>query len=54
MQDLKPNFDRMGRAESQSLFRWIVRFGAKSTGGALLRYLLVIMRKSSSPRLLSY
>jgi len=41
MQDLSPNFDRMGRPK-QGLLRWLLRFGAESTSGALLRYLLAV------------
>jgi hypothetical protein len=40
MQDLKPNFDRQGRP-TQGIIAWLLRFGASSNSGALLRYLLV-------------
>jgi len=38
-QDLKPNFDRQGRPV-QGLISWILRFGAGSNLGALLRFIL--------------
>jgi len=44
MQDLKPNFDRMGRAKS-SFLGWLFKLGAGSTGGALVRYILVALSK---------
>lgn len=44
MQDLSPNFDRLGR-EKQGFLRWLVRFGASSTSGAMVRYLLAIASK---------
>jgi beta-apo-4'-carotenal oxygenase len=44
MQDLKPNFDRLGRS-SGGLIGWVLRFGAQSTRGALARYFLVVMSK---------
>jgi beta-apo-4'-carotenal oxygenase len=47
MQDLKPNFDRLGKP-AQGFLAWILRFGASSNGGALLRYILVALSKSFS------
>ncbi|KAF2665348.1 aldehyde dehydrogenase [Microthyrium microscopicum] len=42
MQDLKPNFDRMGRSTGGWL-SWLISLGAQSKGGALIRYLLVAL-----------
>jgi beta-apo-4'-carotenal oxygenase len=44
MQDLKPNFDRRGKP-TQGLIAWILRFGASSNMGALLRYIMVYAGK---------
>jgi beta-apo-4'-carotenal oxygenase len=48
MQDLTPNFDRMGRPNGGFL-GWLFSLGAKSTGGALVRYILVALSKCFSP-----
>ena len=42
MQELKPGFDRLGRAESGWLV-WLLRLGAGSAGGAALRYLVLLL-----------
>jgi hypothetical protein len=42
MQDLKPGFNRMGRAESGWLV-WLLRLGAGSTAGGALRYLVLVL-----------
>jgi beta-apo-4'-carotenal oxygenase len=42
MQELKPNFDRLGRAHAGWLV-WLLRLGAGSAGGAVLRYLVVLL-----------
>jgi beta-apo-4'-carotenal oxygenase len=50
MQDLSPNFDRMGRVRI-GFVRWILQLGAKSTSGALLRYILIALSKFCAGRL---
>jgi hypothetical protein len=41
MQELKPGFDRLGRAESGWL-GWLLRLGARSAAGGALRYLVLL------------
>jgi beta-apo-4'-carotenal oxygenase len=42
MQELKPGFDRLGRAQSGWLV-WLLRLGAAGTGGGVLRYLVLVL-----------
>jgi beta-apo-4'-carotenal oxygenase len=46
MQDKKPNFDRMGRVQ-KGWIAWILSLGASNTTGALTRYILIALSKSS-------